>query len=295
MDLNSRSLVTVVVPSFNRENLIGKTLDSVIAQTYTNWECFVVDDLSTDKTCEVVKFYEKKDKRISLIQMKKKGNANISRNRGIELAKGDYVAMLDSDDLWLKNHLESRLSVITTNNSYGVYGGTIFKTPHSSISKTSRIQKSNESNFYFVTFSMVPKQTSSLFFRTDTIKKIMWDEDLGRHQDFDLLYRFLNKYSLRLDNNITVVLNLDPTRNSSINASGKVHNLYLDGCIQYFEKYRTEFYNYPVETGLYLYTFVKLVIKKKKWFYIKYYSLELLKLMINLKRLKPIIRYLIKN
>ena len=284
------SLITVVIPSYNRETLIGKTLDSIIAQTHQNWECFVVDDRSTDKTAEVVNTYAEKDQRIHFVQMPTKGNANVSRNKGIELAKGNYIAMLDSDDMWLENHLESRLKCIKKSGADGVYGGTIFSTPNSSTTQKSRLQKPNESNFVFATFSMVPKQTSSLFFNTEAIKTIMWDEELARHQDFDLIIRFLNSYTLALDDNITVNMNVDTARNSFINSNSNNHNLYLNGCIKYYEKYKSDFFANPYSTTLYLISFIKLVGKKKKWHYVKYYSVELLKLLASIKRLKQILK-----
>lgn len=286
-------LITIVIPSYNREALIGKTLDSVIAQTHKNWECFVVDDLSTDATCNVVKTYEKKDARIHLVAMPQKGNANVSRNKGIALANGNYIAFLDSDDLWLPNHLESRLKCLKNADAQGVYGGHIQSTNNTSETKLSREQLPNESNFYFVTFSLVPKQTSGLLFKKEAIESIKWDNTLKRHQDFDLMYRFLNAYSLVLDTEITVVLNVDPSRNSIINSSGKAHNLYLDGCLQFYNKYKQDFYANPFEAAMYLYSFVKLLVKKKNWVYAKYFLFKLVKVILNPKRFFIITRVLL--
>lgn len=290
MKIDYKSLITVVIPSYNRETLIGKTLDSVIAQTHQNWECFVVDDRSTDKTAEVVNTYSEKDPRIHFVQMPTKGNANVSRNKGIELAKGHYIAMLDSDDLWLENHLESRLNCLKASNADGVYGGTIFSSPKSTVTQKSRLQKPDESNFFFATFSMVPKQTSSLFFKTEAIKNVMWDEDLARHQDFDLIIRFLNSHTLTLDENITVNMNVDTSRNSFINSVNKNHDIYLNGCIKYYEKYKNDFFANPYNTTLYLISFIRLVTKKKKWHFAKYYSFELIKLLANTKRLQLVLK-----
>src|SRR5690606_36556858 len=97
----NQPLVSIIIPTFNRAHLIGETLDSVLAQTYQNWECIVVDDGSTDKTEATVGAYLKRDARFRLFKRpdhKPKG-ANACRNYGFEKSKGEYVQWFDSDDL----------------------------------------------------------------------------------------------------------------------------------------------------------------------------------------------------
>ena len=105
-------LVSIIIPTFNRAHLIGETLDSVLAQTYTNWECIVVDDGSTDDTEGLLQHYCKKDSRLQFHQRPKdrpKG-ANACRNYGFELCKGEYVNFFDSDDLMLKEKLKIQVN-----------------------------------------------------------------------------------------------------------------------------------------------------------------------------------------
>jgi len=103
--------VSVIIPNYNASGVIAQTLDSLLSQTYTNWEALIVDDCSTDNSVEIIKSYAQKDKRIKLIQC----NANnrgpaIPRNMGIAAAQGDYIAFLDSDDLWLPEKLEIQMN-----------------------------------------------------------------------------------------------------------------------------------------------------------------------------------------
>lgn len=108
-------LVSIIIPTYNRAHLIGETLDSVIAQTYQNWECIVVDDGSTDYTDELLEFYCTKDHRIQYHNRpnnRRKG-ANACRNYGFELSEGEYVKWFDSDDLMSVEHLEKVLSVFS--------------------------------------------------------------------------------------------------------------------------------------------------------------------------------------
>ncbi|TVZ53387.1 glycosyltransferase family 2 protein [Dokdonia sp. Hel_I_53] len=114
-------LVSIIIPSYNRATLIGETLDSVLNQTYTNWECIVVDDGSTDHTIEIVRAFAKSDKRFKILERPKnrvKG-ANACRNFGYENSKGDYINWLDSDDLFSPNKLKEQIKILTINSTIG--------------------------------------------------------------------------------------------------------------------------------------------------------------------------------
>lgn len=111
-------LVSVIMPAYNCERFIGITLDSVINQTYQNWEVIVVDDGSTDNTAEIVQDYIIKDNRIRYHKLEKNLGAAIARNRAIDLAKGKYMAFLDSDDGWFPEKLTKQISFMEANN-YG--------------------------------------------------------------------------------------------------------------------------------------------------------------------------------
>ncbi|MDY5684126.1 MAG: glycosyltransferase family 2 protein [Treponema sp.] len=102
-------LVSIITPNYNCERFISQTIESVLAQTYKNWEMLIVDDCSTDKSYEIACEYAKKDSRIKVFRNKKNSGAAVSRNVAIEKSKGQYVAFLDSDDIWLPQKLEVQL------------------------------------------------------------------------------------------------------------------------------------------------------------------------------------------
>ncbi len=104
MSTNNHSLISVVIPLYNKREAITKTLDSVAGQTYRNWECVIVDDSSTDDSVDFVKPFLV-DHRFRLIQ-KENGGVSSARNLGVESAKGDYVIFLDADDFFLPKSIE---------------------------------------------------------------------------------------------------------------------------------------------------------------------------------------------
>ena len=99
--------VSVVIPTYNRAHMIGDTLNSVLAQTYRNFEIIVVDDGSTDNTPEVLTYYGSP---VHYVRCENRGKS-AARNTGIRVARGDYIAFLDSDDLWLPNKLQAQMDV----------------------------------------------------------------------------------------------------------------------------------------------------------------------------------------
>ncbi len=112
MNKRGHQLVSVVMPMYNSENYVGKAIESVIGQTYPYWELLVVDDGSTDNSCDVVRAYAVRDSRVQLlINDNPVGMPYAPRNFGIQHAKGDYIAFLDSDDMWLREKLSQQLVV----------------------------------------------------------------------------------------------------------------------------------------------------------------------------------------
>lgn len=107
--LTGKPAVSIITPAFNSGKYIREAIESVIAQSYSNWEMIVVDDCSKDDTCEIVERLTKIDARIRLVHQIGHMGPGRTRNAGLETARGRYLAFLDSDDLWLPNKLERQL------------------------------------------------------------------------------------------------------------------------------------------------------------------------------------------
>lgn len=109
-------LVSIITPCYNSEKYIEATISSVLAQTYNHWEMIIVDDVSTDKSVEIITTFIKKDARIKLYKLSENSGAGVARNKAIELAEGNFIAFLDSDDLWLPNKLALQINFMVQNN-----------------------------------------------------------------------------------------------------------------------------------------------------------------------------------
>jgi glycosyltransferase involved in cell wall biosynthesis len=118
----TKGLVSIIVPCYNSAEYIAQTIESVLAQTYQDWEMIVIDDCSVDDSVKIVSSYQKKDDRINLYRTKAcSGSPMEPRNMGIAKASGQYIAFLDSDDVWLPNKMENQIKLFNEKNIGLVY------------------------------------------------------------------------------------------------------------------------------------------------------------------------------
>lgn len=115
------SLVSIITPVYNSEKFISECINSVQSQTFQNWEHILVDDCSTDQSSAMIEVCSKDDSRIKYIKLASNSGAGIARNKGIELAKGRYIAFLDSDDFWRNDKLEKQVTFIMKNSYAFIY------------------------------------------------------------------------------------------------------------------------------------------------------------------------------
>ena len=181
---------------------ISETIDSVINQTYKNWELILVDDCSVDNTSEIIKEYRQKDSRIKYFKLdKNSGVAGIPRNFGIEKAKGNFIAFIDADDIWLPEKLEKQMQfmqqtnadLVYTNIIYFYHDGKEFYTKSRQIKSFFSLLIKN----HILTSSVLVKKTNTIFF--DTIIKVgedhlLWINLFKQGYSLKLLNEFLIRY-----------------------------------------------------------------------------------------------------
>ncbi|PKB17456.1 glycosyltransferase family 2 protein [Flavobacterium sp. 5] len=198
---NINPLVSIIIPTYNRAHLIGETLDSVLVQTYTNWECIVVDDGSTDNSEEIIGKYVKKNGRILYEKRpanKLKGPSSC-RNYGVEKSVGEYVIFLDSDDILEPFCLEQRIDFANYNGNFDFW---VFKMNILADNKiTERLcniippKESEESIFYKKEFlkGNYPFTVTAPLWRARIVKESGFDEGMIRLEDPDFHLRVLQK------------------------------------------------------------------------------------------------------
>ncbi len=187
-------LVSVIVPTFNRENLIKRSIDSVLNQSYGNLELIIVDDCSSDDTEKIIKTYT--DKRLQYIRLEKNSGACAARNVGIAHAKGEYIAFQDSDDVWHKDKLNIQLKSMKNNNAKVSFCSMI---QYKKKSKECRVIPQNCPEGFIDYKTLLEKSivsTQCLMAQKSCFDNIKFDLNLPRLQDWDITLELAKKYNI---------------------------------------------------------------------------------------------------
>jgi len=193
--LNS-PLVSIIIPTFNRANLIGETLDSVIGQTYTNWECIVIDDGSTDGTDKLLNIYLQKDTRIQYLQRpsERPKGANSCRNYGFEFSRGEYVNWFDSDDIMHPEKLEIQINQLENSRlNYSVCQSLVFENIIDNIIGLRSPKICSDNNFRDYLGREVVWLTDSPIWKRHFLSQFeyLFDEKLQAAQEYEFYCRVL--------------------------------------------------------------------------------------------------------
>jgi glycosyltransferase involved in cell wall biosynthesis len=190
------SFITVIIPSYNRADLIVETLKSIQKQTYKNWECIIVDDRSTDNTIAKLDKYRELDNRFLVLErpIDKPKGANSCRNYGLEHAKGDYVIFFDSDDLMTPNHIETKIDAITKAKSDYVITRTKFFNSEKGNEKLNKIYsfKSKDITHFNYVSQKINWLTYDICIKSDLAKSVNFNEELTSGQE----YNYFSKLTL---------------------------------------------------------------------------------------------------
>lgn len=184
-------LFSVVIPAYNRAHSIRQAIDSVLKQTEQRFEIIVVDDGSTDNTDAVLDEIKKVEPRLHYIKQQNGGATN-ARNTGIKAAKGSYIAFLDSDDVFLPEHLAQALPVLESGNSRCTFTQVqVDRGNEVSFLKPSRGPKESEVFSEYLLCNKGFVQTSTLIVPSELAKSVMYDELIGYGDDMDFAIRLV--------------------------------------------------------------------------------------------------------
>lgn len=143
--MKTNPLISIITPVYNAEKYIRDCIESVLRQTYTNWEMILVDDCSQDNSVNIIEEYMS-DGRIKLFKNKKNSGPASSRNIALKKAKGKYITFLDSDDVILENKLNNQINFMMQNNVYFSHGNYSFFDENGNILKNVRTSKNIDYN-----------------------------------------------------------------------------------------------------------------------------------------------------
>ena len=187
-------IISIIIPSFNRQDLIVETLDSVLAQTYQNWECLVIDDGSTDQSVQVIEEYAQKESRIKFFQRNKEPKgAPTCRNIGLNHAIGDFVIYLDSDDLLAPYCLSQRVILFQqySDCDFIVFKSLLFDNQPEDAQFVWNIDTEEDDLLRFLRMDALWQTSGPIYKREFLIQMDGFREDLPFWQDFDLHLRCL--------------------------------------------------------------------------------------------------------
>lgn len=216
-------MVSVIIPTYKRSEFIERAIESVLKQTYQDFEIIIVDD--NNPNTEYRKELEEKMKKyaynskIKYIQHEKNKNGAAARNTGINIAKGEYITFLDDDDIFLPNRLEILVEKLEKNQEYdAAYSSVIIIKGHKIIGYTVANKSGNMKNELLLgTFSL--GTGSNLFFRASALRAINgFDESFKRHQDIEVMVRYFNRYNIiAIDKPLVVKVEDDRSNEPDVN------------------------------------------------------------------------------
>lgn len=200
-------MISVIISIYNKQRFIGRCIESVLSQTYTDWELLLIDDGSTDASAERIQSYLA-DQRIRYIY-KENGGVSSARNRGIKEAKGEWIIYIDADDYFLPEALQI-LYDTAVNNHVLISVGNFFLEKndrrYTACYGHSRTVKDNFRSWYFMT--CFPR-AGAVLFHASVLKQHLFDEHLSRYEDAKSLFEIMRVYQLEYISKKVMVYSLD--------------------------------------------------------------------------------------
>lgn len=226
-------LISVIIPAYNKGDLIKETIESVLLQTYSNYEIIIVDDGSTDNTADTANSI--KDDRIKYYYQPNSGLPARPRNKGVALSNGEYIAFLDHDDLWMNQKLEKQISIIGKDNSIALVSTNAYFIIEDKKTKTPLIKDLKSG--YFNENDFLPEikviQSTVLMKKSVFIEMNGFNEsfDLKAREDYDLWLRMFSKYTCYYINECLAYYR----KSVSSTSGGELH--FIETSLMHYNKY----------------------------------------------------------
>lgn len=249
-------LITVIIPTYGKPVFLEKSIISVLKQSFTDFELIIVDDNNPDtderkETEKLLLTYLNIDKRIHYIKHEKNKNGAVARNTGFAVAKGKFIALLDSDDEYFPKRLQKCYDVMVNapHNVAGVYTGCEFRRSGKTYQRYDRVK---DGNFLVETLACQFKfcTGSNIFIRKEIVDELGgFDEKFLRHQDYEFLVRVFEKYKLVSIPEILVIKNNENFNLPNVEKMIDIKKQYLDKFQYILERLSLDEVNYIMHSN----------------------------------------------
>ena len=183
--MGNKPKISIVIPTYNREKIIGRTLDCIVAQTFTDWECFVVDDFSSDNTKDLIDCYVQKDCRFHYMLNERKKGAQGARNTGLYHSNADWVWFMDSDDIVHNDFLEKMCGAIAENVDVVTCYNNIIDNDSLSVKRTCKWNLDGNMHEQLLAWKCYVYFQSSIVRKSKILEIGGVDECCPAHQEYD--------------------------------------------------------------------------------------------------------------
>lgn len=216
----SHPKVSVLMPAYNAEKYLGQAIESILNQTFGDFECIIIDDCSKDKTWDIIQEYAKKDKRI--VGVTNEHNLGIAGNlnKAISLAKGQYLARMDADDWAYPDRFEKQIAFLDSNPKVGIVGGAM-EVYNESLDTLLYVRSyyTDNASLRAYMFKQSPFSHPCIMYRKEVIKDNLYNEKLSPTEDYDLYFRVGKTYEFANLEDILLKYRTSNTQSSSKTAN----------------------------------------------------------------------------
>jgi glycosyltransferase involved in cell wall biosynthesis len=208
------------MPAYNAEKYLGEAIDSILSQTFTDFECIIIDDCSTDNTWKIIQKYAKKDSRVVGVQNEKNLGIAGNLNKAISLSKGTYLARMDADDWAYPERFEKQVVFLDSHREVGIIGGAM-EVYNESLDQVLYIRSyyTDDDSLRKYIFKQSPFSHPCVMYRKEVIQDNVYNEKLSPTEDYDLYFRVGKKYKFANLEDILLKYRTSETQSSSAKAN----------------------------------------------------------------------------
>lgn len=274
MDSNNTPVVSIVLPTYNRVELLTKAVNSVIEQSYNDWELIIVDDGSSDGTAERMKVMQENDNRINYLRISKINNSGIYQylNIGLEKAKGKYIARIDDDDFWCyKDKLKCQVDFLDKNPEYDIVGGGVVLIDKDGNEMFKYFKKERDETIRDYALYCNPFTHATVMFRKDKALKLGGYRKLNHVEDMDLWLR-MGMHGKMYNFQIYFIKYMSAGQNKSFTHQTRNSKTVLEVIKTHRKNYPHFYKAYLLNYMQYLYSFIPITFKKPIQSFLYYFK-----------------------